>query len=135
MHLPVQVPSQHTPSTHLSDAHWLAFEQTSPRSFLAMQLVPLQKYPVAQSPLPAHEPGQPAPAPSHSQPMQAPPCGAEPLVAGEHVPMAVESAQVSQAPVHALLQHTPSTQLKPVLQARQPVTLQSDPAARLQVLP
>jgi hypothetical protein len=88
--VPVQALSQQTPSTHTPLAHCALIVHACP--FFARH----------------------APAPSHTLlPVQPPFASVWPLGTKLHAPSLPERLHAWQVPLHAVLQHTPSTQLPP----------------------
>ena len=65
-HAPLQPEPQHTLSAQKPDAHCVVRAQLAPFESATVQMPPLQKNPVEQSPSITHRDGQVALAPSHT---------------------------------------------------------------------
>lgn len=103
-----QPESQHTPSTQWPLVHWLASEQVSPSPRRGRHApVDAQYWAAVQFASLAHESGQPALVPLHRYGAQ---LGLPGPVVAMQVPTEPLTLHALQAPVHAKLQHTPSTQ-------------------------
>jgi hypothetical protein len=106
-HAPVQSVAQHTPSTQRPPRHSASTPQDTPLAFCPTHAPLMQAAFALQSEGPLHGSAQ-ADAPlqtalPHSSP------GSVPLACAVQVPRLPERLHASHVPLHALLQHTPST--------------------------
>jgi hypothetical protein len=106
--VPVQPPSQHTPSTQLPEAHSAAAAQDSPSPRLLAHVPALQKAVGLQSGWSAQPERQLLLPPHQVTPHS--PAGSRPAGTALHVPSFPVTLQASQVPAQPLLQQTPSTQ-------------------------
>ena len=109
-HAPLHAVLQQTPSTQLAALHWLPAVQAAPSVFFGTQRPPAQKLVETQPESCLHLAGQLADAPSQTYGAQlgSPGAAATTLLQVPTVPARLHRLQ---APAHAVLQHTPSTQL------------------------
>jgi len=110
-HVPPHAPSQHTPSAHVPLLQCDGVpSQAAPNANFNRHVPPPQNFPALHSESCAHPPppvGAQEDCPLHVAPGQLP-SGSVPAGCAVHAPALPGSAQDSQVPVQAELQHTPS---------------------------
>lgn len=119
--VPVQAPSQQTPSTQEPERQSVPRVQTAPSTRRGTQVPAVHSAPGAQSWALVHPTAQLPPA-AQSAPLHA--GSTTPAESGEQLPGALP-LQVKQAPSHAEAQHTPSTQKPDAQAAAEPHALPS----------
>jgi hypothetical protein len=107
--VPLQAPSQQTPSTQKPEPHPAARVHASPAAPLARQVPASQKAPALHCPSEVQVATQAASVPLQVESPHSLP-GSVPAVEMVQLPTVPAALQASQAPPHAPLQHTPSAQ-------------------------